>query len=96
MADRHRVILHKTRGDVVSCISVAPDDPVLSIKCGSSKVLLYDIPSKGERPTCWSPNGWKIRLALNYKNIPYDTMVYFQSSLCYFRASPVKIDRSLN
>jgi len=37
-----------------------------------SKIILYDLPSKGRR-ACWSLNPWKTRLALNYKNIPYET-----------------------
>ncbi|KAH8679078.1 hypothetical protein BGZ60DRAFT_428882 [Tricladium varicosporioides] len=37
-----------------------------------SKYILYDLPSKG-RCACWSLNPWKTRLALNYKNIPYET-----------------------
>ncbi|KAH6676824.1 hypothetical protein B0J14DRAFT_361193 [Halenospora varia] len=37
-----------------------------------TKYILYDLPSKG-RCACWSLNPWKTRLALNYKNIPYET-----------------------
>ncbi|WPH01513.1 Hypothetical protein R9X50_00435900 [Acrodontium crateriforme] len=39
----------------------------------STELILYDLPSKGEKPTCWSYNAWKTRLALNYKTIPYRT-----------------------
>ncbi|KAB2571562.1 Glutathione S-transferase-like protein ustS [Lasiodiplodia theobromae] len=35
-------------------------------------VILYDLPSKG-RCACWSLNPWKTRMALNYKNIEYET-----------------------
>ena len=34
-------------------------------------LTLYDIPSKGQK--CWSPNVWKTRLVLHYKQIPYKT-----------------------
>ncbi|PPQ77824.1 hypothetical protein CVT25_015317 [Psilocybe cyanescens] len=35
-------------------------------------ITFYDIPSN--TPECaWSPNTWKIRYALNYRNIPYKT-----------------------
>jgi hypothetical protein len=35
------------------------------------EVILYDIPGvKGE---CWSANVWRIRIMLNYKQIPYKT-----------------------
>ncbi|RDW68677.1 hypothetical protein BP5796_09334 [Coleophoma crateriformis] len=34
--------------------------------------ILYDIPSRGPC-ACWSPNPWKTRLLLNYKNIDYKT-----------------------
>ncbi|KAH9475228.1 Glutathione S-transferase-like protein ustS [Psilocybe cubensis] len=35
-------------------------------------ITFYDIPST--TPECaWSPNTWKIRYALNYRNIPYKT-----------------------
>lgn len=38
----------------------------------SSKAILYDLPHKEPNThTCWSPNVWKTRLALNYKKIPY-------------------------
>lgn len=34
--------------------------------------ILYDLPHKEPNShTCWSPNVWKTRLALNYKGIPY-------------------------
>ncbi|KAH7029024.1 putative glutathione S-transferase [Microdochium trichocladiopsis] len=38
----------------------------------SHEIVLYDIPS---RPPCraWSLNTWRVRLILNYKNIPYRT-----------------------
>lgn len=39
----------------------------------SDKVILYDLPSKDKNCTCWSPNPWKTRLALNFKGIPYET-----------------------
>ncbi|KAI4226302.1 MAG: hypothetical protein L6R36_003293 [Xanthoria steineri] len=35
-------------------------------------ILLFDLPSKGHG-TPWSPNTWKARLVLNYKQIPYTT-----------------------
>ncbi|OMP84908.1 hypothetical protein BK809_0000660 [Diplodia seriata] len=35
-------------------------------------LVLYDLPSKGRR-SCWSLNPWKTRMALNYKNIEYET-----------------------
>lgn len=38
-----------------------------------SEYILYDIPSRGSQPHCWSLNPWKARLALNYKNVPYKT-----------------------
>ncbi|GAB7350044.1 hypothetical protein MBLNU459_g0715t1 [Dothideomycetes sp. NU459] len=38
----------------------------------SSRVILYDLPSKGHC-ACWSLNPWKTRLALNFKGIPYET-----------------------
>ncbi|TVY83084.1 Glutathione S-transferase-like protein [Lachnellula suecica] len=37
-----------------------------------SKLILYDLPSKG-RCTCWSLNPWKIRMALNFKGLDYQT-----------------------
>jgi len=37
-----------------------------------SKITLFDLPCKG-RCACWSLNPWKTRLALNYKNIDYET-----------------------
>jgi len=36
------------------------------------KTLLYDLPSK-DPCASWSVNSWKARLALNFKNIPYET-----------------------
>jgi len=39
----------------------------------SSEIILYDLASKG-RCACWSHNPWKIRLFLNYKEIPYKTL----------------------
>lgn len=39
----------------------------------SEEVILYDIPTKGSKPHCWSLNPWKVRAALNYKKIPYKT-----------------------
>ncbi|KAF7191996.1 Glutathione S-transferase-like protein ustS [Pseudocercospora fuligena] len=38
----------------------------------SDKITLYDLSSKSSKQ-CWSPNVWKTRLVLNYKNIPYDS-----------------------
>ncbi|KAF2724507.1 hypothetical protein K431DRAFT_291599 [Polychaeton citri CBS 116435] len=38
----------------------------------TDEITLYDLKSRG-RCACWSPNVWKARLALNYKNIPYKT-----------------------
>jgi len=35
-------------------------------------IVLYDLPSRGTS-TCWSYNPWKIRLALNFKGLPYET-----------------------
>ncbi|KZV79730.1 hypothetical protein EXIGLDRAFT_714809 [Exidia glandulosa HHB12029] len=35
-------------------------------------ITLYDITSTLD-PPCWSPNVWKIRLLLNYKQVPYTT-----------------------
>lgn len=37
----------------------------------AEQIILYDIPS--QQGTAWSPNPWKTRLLLNYKNIPYTT-----------------------
>ncbi|KAH6888848.1 hypothetical protein BKA70DRAFT_1330879 [Coprinopsis sp. MPI-PUGE-AT-0042] len=34
-------------------------------------ITLYDIPSTKNKP--WSPNTWKVRYSLNYKNLPYRT-----------------------
>ncbi|KAF2482836.1 hypothetical protein BDY17DRAFT_317377 [Neohortaea acidophila] len=39
----------------------------------SSEIILFDLPSKGDHPKCWSLNPWKARLALNYKGVPYKT-----------------------
>lgn len=39
----------------------------------SDKVILYDLPTKKPGIGCWSPNVWKTRLLLNYKQIPYTT-----------------------
>lgn len=40
----------------------------------STTAILYDLPHKEPNShTCWSPNVWKTRLALNYKKIPYKT-----------------------
>jgi len=36
-----------------------------------SKITLFDLPSKG--CVSWSYNPWKVRLALNYKNLDYET-----------------------
>jgi len=37
-------------------------------------IILYDIPSKLPTDACqWSPNVWKTRYTLNYKNIPFKT-----------------------
>ncbi|KAK5168170.1 uncharacterized protein LTR77_006738 [Saxophila tyrrhenica] len=38
-----------------------------------SETILYDLPSRGDKPACWSLNPWKARMALNYKGIPYRT-----------------------
>ncbi|KAL1393553.1 hypothetical protein HDK64DRAFT_285422 [Phyllosticta capitalensis] len=35
-------------------------------------LILYDLPSNG-RCSCWSLNPWKTRMALNYKNVEYQT-----------------------
>ncbi|KAH6888850.1 hypothetical protein BKA70DRAFT_1330882 [Coprinopsis sp. MPI-PUGE-AT-0042] len=35
-------------------------------------ITLYDIPSTKNKP--WSPNTWKTRYSLNYKNLPYRTV----------------------
>ncbi|OJD32749.1 glutathione s-transferase [Diplodia corticola] len=35
-------------------------------------LILFDLPTKGHR-VCWSLNPWKTRMALNYKNIEYET-----------------------
>ena len=37
------------------------------------EVTFYDLPTKEPR-TCWSLNPWKVRLYLNYKQIPYNTV----------------------
>ncbi|CAG8973972.1 hypothetical protein HYALB_00010092 [Hymenoscyphus albidus] len=37
----------------------------------SENIVLYDLPSK--QGVSWSPNPWKTRLLLNYKNLPYTT-----------------------
>ncbi|KAF5013141.1 hypothetical protein FDECE_861 [Fusarium decemcellulare] len=39
----------------------------------ADKILLFDLPSKDDGCSCWSLNTWKIRLALNYKGIDYET-----------------------
>ncbi|RFU81180.1 glutathione s-transferase [Trichoderma arundinaceum] len=40
----------------------------------SEQVILYDLPSRNEAGNrAWSPNTWKVRLVLNYKNVPYKT-----------------------
>ncbi|KAK6539637.1 hypothetical protein TWF694_009843 [Orbilia ellipsospora] len=39
----------------------------------STKYTLFDIPSNSTPPACWSPNCWKARGVLNYKNVPYET-----------------------
>ncbi|KEY66741.1 hypothetical protein S7711_06787 [Stachybotrys chartarum IBT 7711] len=40
----------------------------------TQKFVLYDLPSKDTAtPKCWSLNPWKIRLALNYKGVEYET-----------------------
>ncbi|KAF2438975.1 hypothetical protein P171DRAFT_370699 [Karstenula rhodostoma CBS 690.94] len=36
------------------------------------KIILYDFPSK-EPCAAWLPSAWKVRMALNYKNLDYDT-----------------------
>ncbi|KAK4504550.1 hypothetical protein PRZ48_005466 [Zasmidium cellare] len=38
----------------------------------SDEILFYDLPSRG-KCQCWSPNTWKTRAVLNYKNLPYKT-----------------------
>ena len=38
-----------------------------------SEYILIDLPSKGNKPHCWSLNPWKARAALNYKNVAYKT-----------------------
>ena len=46
----------------------------LPLIMSDGKVTLFDLPSKKTTPyTCWSPNVWKTRLVLNYKNVPYTT-----------------------
>ncbi|KAH4075478.1 hypothetical protein HBH92_042280 [Parastagonospora nodorum] len=37
----------------------------------SSQIIFYDLPSK--QGTAWSLNPWKIRMVLNFKQIPYTT-----------------------
>jgi hypothetical protein len=37
------------------------------------EILLYDLARRGDRNSCWSFNVWKVRLVLNYKDIPYRT-----------------------
>jgi glutathione S-transferase len=38
-------------------------------------LIFYDIPNKHSgQHRAWSPNTWKVRLALNYKRIPYRTV----------------------
>ena len=39
----------------------------------SNEITLFDIPTKGVHPVCWSLNPWKARASLNYKQIPYKT-----------------------
>lgn len=39
----------------------------------ATPLILYDLPTKKPGIGCWSPNVWKTRLLLNYKNIPYTT-----------------------
>ncbi|KAJ6261099.1 hypothetical protein Dda_3764 [Drechslerella dactyloides] len=39
----------------------------------STKYTLFDIPTKSNPPMSWSPNVWKARGVLNYKNVPYET-----------------------
>jgi len=39
----------------------------------SKVITFYDIPSAVPE-NAWSPNCWKIRLVLNYKNLPYKTV----------------------
>ncbi|KAM5354961.1 hypothetical protein ACJ41O_001607 [Fusarium nematophilum] len=39
----------------------------------TDQVILYDIPSKDSSCSCWSLNVWRIRLALNFKGIDYQT-----------------------
>lgn len=36
-----------------------------------SEIIFYDLPNKGRG--CGSPNAWKTRLLLNYKELPYKT-----------------------
>ncbi|KAI5456499.1 hypothetical protein BGZ63DRAFT_475764 [Mariannaea sp. PMI_226] len=38
-----------------------------------AEVTLYDNPSRFGTGTCWSPNVWKTRLLLNFKDIDYRT-----------------------
>ncbi|KAL7930689.1 hypothetical protein V8C35DRAFT_132466 [Trichoderma chlorosporum] len=38
-----------------------------------ANVILFDNPSRFGTGTCWSPNVWKVRLLLNFKNINYET-----------------------
>ena len=38
----------------------------------SSSIVLYDVDRRGHR-ACWSPNAWKIRFVLNFKQIDYET-----------------------
>ncbi|KAL0961290.1 hypothetical protein HGRIS_006250 [Hohenbuehelia grisea] len=40
----------------------------------NSTIRFYDIPSNLGKCQAWSPNTWRIRLALNYKKIPYVTV----------------------
>ncbi|THU99187.1 hypothetical protein K435DRAFT_795080 [Dendrothele bispora CBS 962.96] len=38
-------------------------------------ILFDDIPSKSDTGILWSPNTWKVRYILNYKRIPYQTVM---------------------
>ncbi|KAF7791447.1 hypothetical protein EIP86_002463 [Pleurotus ostreatoroseus] len=39
----------------------------------TSPIILYDIPGNAPECRAWSPNTWKVRLALNYKGLPVKT-----------------------
>ncbi|KDQ50540.1 hypothetical protein JAAARDRAFT_141818 [Jaapia argillacea MUCL 33604] len=40
----------------------------------SNVITFYDIPAASIKGGAWSPNTWKVRLALNIKGIPYKTI----------------------